>query len=152
VVEPYAISPGVYKIYAESVRESLRPSYVVVCRGPHCRERGGMPLRQRLVRLLRGSTDVRLVGYACFGCCELGPNVALYPEGVWFGGLTHAEDAERIVQHALGERRLDQTPLEVPDRASHLANIAELVDTLERDQLRARGPWWRRLLALPSRG
>lgn len=121
-----------------------RPSYVVVCRGPHCRERGALPLRQRLVRLLRGSSEVRLLGYACFGCCELGPNVAFYPEGVWYGGLDQPADAERVVQHALGTQPLGGTPLTVPDRASHLANIAELVTTLERD--RQRGPWWRRLL------
>jgi (2Fe-2S) ferredoxin len=111
-----------------------------------------MPLRQRLVQLLRGQTRPRLVGYACFGQCELGPNVAFYPEGVWYGGLTRPEDAERVVEHALGGRRLSQPPLLLPEpeRHAHLANIAELVATLERD--RQRGPWWRRWLPVPSRG
>jgi (2Fe-2S) ferredoxin len=128
------------------------PTYVIVCRGPQCRERGGMPLRQRLVQLLRGQTQPRLVGYACFGQCELGPNVAFYPEGVWYGGLSHELDAQRVVQHALGAEKLMAAPLVLPDheRREHLANIAELVATLERD--RQRGPWWRRWLPLPSRG
>ena len=73
---------------------------MVVCRGPHCRERGALPLRTRLVQLLRQAPSARLVGYACFGQCELGPNVALYPEGVWYGGLNGDVDAERVVQHA----------------------------------------------------
>jgi NADH-quinone oxidoreductase subunit F/NADP-reducing hydrogenase subunit HndC len=128
------------------------PSYVVVCRGPHCRERGSLPLRQRLVQLLRGQDQARLVGYACFGQCELGPNVAFYPPGVWYGGLTRPGDAERVIQHALGSRRLAERPLVLPEqeRREHLANIAELVATLERD--RQRGPWWRRWLPVPSRG
>jgi (2Fe-2S) ferredoxin len=111
-----------------------------------------MPLRQRLVQLLRGQTQPRLVGYACFGQCELGPNVAFYPEGVWYGGLTRLEDADRVVEHALGTRPLTGAPLHLPDheRRDHLANIAELVATLERDHQRR--PWWRRWLPLPSRG
>jgi (2Fe-2S) ferredoxin len=109
-------------------------------------------LRQRLVQLLRGQDQARLVGYACFGQCELGPNVAFYPEAAWYGGLSRPEDAERVVQHALGGRRLPDPPLSLPDdeRREHLANMAELVSTLERDRLR--GPWWRRWLPLPSRG
>jgi NADH-quinone oxidoreductase subunit F/NADP-reducing hydrogenase subunit HndC len=128
------------------------PTYVVVCRGPHCRERGAMPLRQRLVQLLRGQEQSRLVGYACFGQCELGPNVAFYPEATWYGGLNQPDAAERVVQHALGIRQLSEPPLRLPDdeRREHLANIAELVSTVERDRLHA--PWWRRWLPVLSRG
>ena len=119
--------------------------YVVVCRGPHCRARGALPLRKRLVRLLSRSRDVQLVGYACFGQCELGPNVAFYPEGVWYGHLARADDADRVVRHAtLGEALPDQ-PLMLPEneRAEHLRNIDELVRTLERDAARPhRRRWW----------
>ena len=120
--------------------------YVVVCRGPHCRQRGGLPLRARLAQLLRGRDEVQLVGYACFGQCERGPNVAFYPEGVWYGGLTRPEDAERVAQHATGDRPLSSPPLEVPEaeRAEHLRNIAELVATVEADRARmvSRRHWW----------
>ena len=121
------------------------PRYVVVCRGPHCRERGALPLRQRLVELLRAEPRARLIGYACFGQCELGPNVAFYPEGSWYGGLS-GSDAEQVFLHATGDRPLTGVPLSLPDaeRQEHLRNIAELVSTLERDRLRRRGrPWWR---------
>jgi (2Fe-2S) ferredoxin len=128
------------------------PTYVVVCRGPHCRERGSLPLRQRLVQLLRGQAQARLVGYACFGQCEHGPNVAFYPEGVWYGGLSQSGDAQRVVQHALGLERLRQPALVLPEdeQREHLANIAELIGTLEKDSMRP--PWWRRWLPVLSRG
>ncbi|TME40083.1 MAG: (2Fe-2S) ferredoxin domain-containing protein [Chloroflexi bacterium] len=118
--------------------------YVVVCRGPHCRERGALPLRKRLVELLRDKPDARLVGYACFGQCDFGPNVAFYPEGAWYGGLVAGSDAERVVKHATTGEAFGQAPLSLPEleRTEHLQNIAELVRTLERDRARPRRWWW----------
>jgi (2Fe-2S) ferredoxin len=118
--------------------------YVVVCRGPHCRERGSLPLRQRLVELLKHEPAAQLLGYACFGQCDFGPNVAFYPEGVWYGGLVGQDDAERVVHHAATGEPLNRSPLDLPEpeRTEHLRNIAELVTTLERDRARPRRWWW----------
>jgi (2Fe-2S) ferredoxin len=120
------------------------PHYVVVCRGPNCRERGALPLRKRLVELLRGESSARLVGYQCFGQCESGPNVAFFPEGEWYGGLAGAQDAQRVADYAILGRPLDSGPLTLPEpeRSEHLRNIAELVSTLERDRHRPRRWWW----------
>ena len=42
--------------------------------------------------------QARLVGYACFGQCDFGPNVAFYPEGAWYACPTAADiDAVAIV-------------------------------------------------------
>ena len=71
-----------------------------VCRGPNCRARGGLGLRKRLVELLKAEPRAHLVGYACFGQCDYGPNVAFYPEGVFYGHLNADGDAERVVGHA----------------------------------------------------
>lgn len=117
---------------------------IVVCRGPHCRERGAMPLRQRLAALVRGRSDVQLVGYACFGQCERGPNVAFFPPGEWYGGLAATGDAERVLRHALGEQPLAQARLELPEdeREQHTRNVAELLTVLERDRSTGRRRWW----------
>jgi (2Fe-2S) ferredoxin len=119
-------------------------SYVVVCRGPNCRARGSAPLRKRLADLLRREPRARLIGYACFGQCDFGPNVAFYPDGTWYGQLNAPDAAERIVRHALGRQELDAPPLDLPatERREHLRNIADLVRTLERDQHRGRRWWW----------
>jgi (2Fe-2S) ferredoxin len=118
--------------------------YVVVCRGPNCRERGALPLRKRLVELLRHEPDAHLLGYSCFGQCDFGPNVAFYPEGTWYGGLMGAEAAERVVKHATSGEPLEGRPLALlePERTEHLRNIAEIVRTLERDRARVRRWWW----------
>ncbi|MDQ6673320.1 MAG: (2Fe-2S) ferredoxin domain-containing protein [Chloroflexota bacterium] len=118
--------------------------YVVVCRGPNCRERGSLPLRRRLAELLRRDPTTRLIGYACFGQCDFGPNVAFYPEGTWYGHLNAPDSAERVARHAVGLQDLDAPVLSLAesDRSEHLRNIAELVSMLERDGHRARRWWW----------
>ena len=102
-----------------------------------------MPLRKQLVKLLKGDPDVQLLGYACFGQCDYGPNVAFYPPGEWYGRLSGAGDAERVVEHARQCTPLDE-PLELPEqeRIEHLRNIEELVRMLERDRARRRRRWW----------
>jgi (2Fe-2S) ferredoxin len=118
--------------------------YVVVCRGPNCRARGGMPLRKRLSTLLKDEPSTQLIGYACFGQCDRGPNVAFYPEATWYGDLCHPDDADRVARHAVTGEPLPETPLALPspERDEHLRNIAELVRTLERDRARPRRWWW----------
>jgi (2Fe-2S) ferredoxin len=118
--------------------------YVVVCRGPNCRERGGLQLRKRLAALLAREPGAQLVGYSCFGQCDYGPNVAFFPDAAWYGGLSEADAAEQVVRHVQGITSLTQ-PLTLPEteRQEHLSNIAELVTTLERDRARrSTRPWW----------
>jgi (2Fe-2S) ferredoxin len=119
-------------------------TYVVVCRGPNCRARGSAPLRHRLAELVRGLPATSLVGYACFGQCDFGPNVAFYPEGVWIGDLHTRDAADAVIAHAVHGAPPPGAPLDLPaaDRQEHLANIAELVATLEQDRTRARRWWW----------
>jgi (2Fe-2S) ferredoxin len=39
---------------------------------------------------------VRVSQSGCLGLCQQGPNVILYPQGVWFSGVTQA-DADQIL-------------------------------------------------------
>jgi (2Fe-2S) ferredoxin len=118
--------------------------FVVVCRGPNCRERGGLALRKRLVELLRHESSAQMVGYACFGQCDFGPNVAFFPEAAWYGGLSGPDAAERVVRHATTGATMDAAPLELPgpERDEHAKNIRELIGMLERDRARTRRWWW----------
>ncbi|GAC1316226.1 MAG: hypothetical protein NVSMB2_08850 [Chloroflexota bacterium] len=110
-------------------------TYVVVCRGPHCRHNGSAPLRKRLAQLLRCQPRAQLVGYNCFGQCDDGPNVAFFPEAEWYGGL-RPRDAEQLVAHAVSGTPVDAEHLSLSeaDYRRHTRNIKELIDTLERDR------------------
>jgi (2Fe-2S) ferredoxin len=59
-----------------------------------------------------GST-VRANEAGCLDQCELGPTVVIYPQAIWYGGVT-LEDVPRIIEETIiGGRVLDD--LLIPD-------------------------------------
>ena len=50
---------------------------------------------------------VRANGAGCLDQCELGPTVVIYPQGIWYGGVT-TEDVPRIIEETvIGGRVLE---------------------------------------------
>ena len=47
--------------------------------------------------IVRG-VAARVTACGCLGPCFDGPNAVVYPDGVWYGGLT-ADDAAAIAEH-----------------------------------------------------
>lgn len=63
-----------------------------------CYNKGSVNLVQKFMeeisdRDLSGEVVVNNTG--CFGICNKGPIVVVYPEGIWYGNVTE-EDVERI--------------------------------------------------------
>ncbi|MBN8216603.1 MAG: (2Fe-2S) ferredoxin domain-containing protein [Spirochaetes bacterium] len=62
----------------------------------------GAPLREQLkarVAALGLAKEIRVMKSGCFGVCEEGPNVFLFPHGVWFHHVG-VQDLEDILQRA----------------------------------------------------
>lgn len=81
--------------------------YVFVCTNVDCRSRGAGKVLERLESRLQANgngsppcPNVEVRQYMCFGGCHDGPNVVIYPDKVWYGGVKE-EDADAIVEQHL---------------------------------------------------
>ena len=76
--------------------------YVFVCTNADCRLRGAMKVLDRLVSRLKdaGCPNVDVREYICFGGCREGPNIVIFPDTGWYGGVKE-EDAGMIVDKHL---------------------------------------------------
>src|SRR5471032_2552647 len=71
--------------------------HVLVCTGGFCSpDRRGRALYAKLAELLEregllfGPTRVKRSETPCLGVCAAGPILAVYPEGIWYAGVTPA--------------------------------------------------------------
>jgi (2Fe-2S) ferredoxin len=116
-----------------------------VCRGPYCADRGSKALKETLLRHLDGETTA-VRSYPCFGRCDRGPNVFVYPDGVWYASVEPG-DLPEIAAHLLGGapvRRLE-APVDPWYTRVTCANIEEVLGGAAPGRGgRFRWPFWRR--------
>ncbi len=81
--------------------------HVAVCTNQTCAADGAPAILETLRQSVRDSEecDARVTRSSCLGRCGEGPMVAVYPDGVWYGGVD-AEDTERIVSSHLDRDRI----------------------------------------------
>jgi (2Fe-2S) ferredoxin len=93
-----------------------------------CAHKGGPAIRDRFKKLLAGRGLHRVVRANKAGCldqCELGVTVVIYPEQVWYGGVTLDDVQEIIDRHIVGGQLVDR--LLMPDQPHLLGLVLEPV-------------------------
>ncbi len=86
-------------------RGPLKKHHILVCGGTGCHSGGGDDIREDIERKIkeRGmEDDIQVIMTGCFGLCEVGPNVVVYPEGVFYSYVS-LDDIDRIIdEHIVG--------------------------------------------------
>ena len=75
-----------------------------------CSAKGSKDLRQQFKSQLKKlglNKEVRANASGCLDACEYGATVVVYPEQIWYGGVTK-EDVEEIIQKHI----IDGNPVE----------------------------------------
>lgn len=83
----------------------------LVCQNVDCKNRGSEEIMKELQQNAtdKGLDDWEVKPYMCFGACQEGPNVVLYPEKSWYAGVKK-DDIADIANHMAGGpdvKRLD---------------------------------------------
>src|SRR6185503_6795476 len=69
-----------------------------------CARKGSERLRDAMKTMAKemGLKDVRINSAGCLDRCELGPNMVIYPDGVWYRA-TNFEEVDEVLQKHLIE-------------------------------------------------
>lgn len=88
--------------------------HVLVCTGGYCSPHRGQELYALLPRLLQregllfGPSRVKRGEVPCLGVCAGGPIVVVYPEGIWYAGVTPALLERIVVEHLRDGRVVEE--------------------------------------------
>jgi len=103
-------------------------SHVLVCGGTGCTSSGSMQIIERFENLINENKldkEVRVVRTGCFGLCEAGPVVIVYPEGSFYSRVT-PDDVNEIVSEHLVKGRVVQRLLFKDDKTGEHAGAQSL--------------------------
>lgn len=90
--------------------------HVFVCTGVTCEHQGAEEILQVLQNELQQNgllKKVRVTLCRCLGQCGNGPNMVVYPEGSWYGGLGEQE-IRAIVQGHLVNGKAVASLIQIP--------------------------------------
>ncbi|MBQ8398504.1 MAG: NADH-quinone oxidoreductase subunit NuoF [Clostridia bacterium] len=82
-------------------------SHVLICGGTGCSASGSVNIRTSLENEIANAgltQEIKVVQTGCFGLCELGPIMIVYPEGTFYSRVTVEDVPEIVSEHLLKGR------------------------------------------------
>ena len=104
-------------------------SHVLVCGGTNCSLKGNRILLQALAEEVkrRGlEREIKVVETGCFGLCEQGPTMVVYPEGVLYCRVTAADVPEIVESHLLKGRVVERLLYREPALPKAVQTVPEV--------------------------
>ena len=87
----------------------LYRAHVLVCGGTGCTSSGSAQLIERFEQQLQEKgldKEVKVIRTGCFGLCEAGPVVIVYPEGTFYSRVKVEDVDEIVTEHLLKGRKV----------------------------------------------
>ena len=86
-------------------------SQVLICGGTGCTSSGSQQIQDKFEAEIEKNDlqdEIKLVRTGCFGLCELGPVVIVYPDGTFYSRVTVDDVEEIVTEHLLKGRRVER--------------------------------------------
>ena len=103
-------------------------AHILVCRGTGCSSSHSEEIFKRFEEELKAqgmADEVKMIQTGCFGLCELGPIVVVYPEGAMYTRVT-PDDVKEIVSEHIVKGRIVQRLLHTEkDSAEVVADLSK---------------------------
>lgn len=96
----------------------LYRNHILVCAGTGCEASGSEEVRRGLVEEIKRQgleKEVKVVETGCFGFCRFGPNMVIYPEGVFYTAVQPDDIAELVEEHLIKGRVVERLVFHEPD-------------------------------------
>ena len=104
-------------------------SHVLVCGGTGCSSSKSALIKERFIEKIKEvklDDEVQVVGTGCFGLCEEGPIVIVYPEGSFYSRMTVDRVDEIVEEHLLKGRIVRKYLFDESAKDEKLKALAEV--------------------------
>jgi len=104
-------------------------AHILICAGAACISAGEESFKSALERELKEAgiyDEVKIIETGCFGTCDLGPVMAIYPEGTFYIRLKPQDAKDIVHEHLLKGRVVERLLVKEPELKKTIPTINEL--------------------------
>ncbi len=104
-------------------------AHVLVCNGTNCALKAPAAILKAFDLRLKEcglEKEVKVVETGCFGLCEQGPTVVVYPEGTFYARVKPEDVAEIVESHLLKGRVVERLVYRAPEKPKPVQTFSEV--------------------------